>query len=404
MAVQPVAVSDQDAMASHSSSLTHSRSALIDCTKGLACAAIVWHHLAFYGPMSDVAHPVMPDLLDWLYEYARMAVQIFLVIGGFLAAASLAPQGQARFDSPWPKIGKRFVRLVVPYAVALVVTIVVSATIRPWFDHESISDDPDLWQLFAHALLLQNIVGEESLSAGVWYVSIDFQLFAGTVLLLAGVRGLQRLAIKHWGESAVQAWWPWAVTGMQALVVGLTAASLLSFNLDADLDVWAIYFMGAYGLGMMAYWAVAAGKRSTAWSWAMLIAALVIGALAYEWRDRIFLAGVTAVLLVMGMRTETIARWRGFAPLCRLGEISYSVFLIHFSICLLVNAVVNHFWHDSVTAAVVGIPFAFVLSLVAGYALYELVERQVSSWSQALRWQAGLIGAGLLTTLLASLR
>lgn len=49
------------------------------------------------------------------------------------------------------------------------------------------------------------------------------------------------------------------------------------------------------------------------------------------------------------------------------------MFLIHFSICLLVNAVVNHFWHGSVTAAVVGIPFAFVLSLTAGYALYQLV-------------------------------
>lgn len=386
-----------------SSNQSHSRSALIDCTKGLACVAIVWHHLAFYGPMSDVAHPAMPDLLDWLYEYARMAVQIFLVIGGFLAAASLAPQGLARFDSPWSKIGKRFVRLVVPYAVALVVTIVVSAAIRPWFDHESVSADPDLWQLFAHALLLQNIVGEESLSAGVWYVSIDFQLFAGTVLLLAGVQWLQRLVAKHWGEQA-QRWWPWAVTGMQALVVAGAAASLYSFNLDADLDVWAIYFMGAYGLGMMAYWAVAADKRSTAWSWAMLIVALVMGALVFEWRDRIFLAGVTALLLIICMRTEGLARWKGFAPLRRLGEISYSVFLIHFSICLLVNAVVNHFWHGSVTAAVVGIPFAFVLSLTAGYALYQLVERHVSSWSQALRWQAGLIGAGLLTTLLAGLR
>ena len=393
-------------MASHLSSThtSHTRSALIDCSKGLACAAIVWHHLAFYGPMSDVAHPAMPDLLDWLYEYARMAVQIFLVIGGFLAAASLAPQGLARFDSPWAKIGKRFVRLVVPYAVALMVTIVVSAAIRPWFDHESVSADPDLWQLLAHALLLQGIAGEESLSAGVWYVSIDFQLFAGTVLLLAGVRWVKQLALSRWGAQAVEHWWPWAVTGMQALVVLCAGLSLLNFNLDADLDVWAIYFMGAYGLGMMAYWAVAADKRLTAWSWALLIAALVIGALVYEWRDRIFLAGVTAVLLVIAMRTQAIASWRGFAPLRRLGEISYSVFLIHFSICLLVNAVVNHFWHDSVAAAVVGIPFAFVLSLVAGYALYELVERHVSSWSQALRWQAGLIGAGLLTTLLAGLR
>lgn len=40
----------------------------------------------------------------------------------------------------------------------------------------------------AHALLLQGIVGE-SLSAGVWYVSIDFQLFADTVLLLAAYAG-----------------------------------------------------------------------------------------------------------------------------------------------------------------------------------------------------------------------
>lgn len=387
-----------------SSTHSHSRSALIDCTKGLACAAIVWHHLAFYGPMSDVAHPVMPNLLDWLYEYARMAVQIFLVIGGFLAAASLAPQGLARFDSPWSKIGKRFVRLVVPYAVALVVTIVISAAIRPWFYHESVSADPDLWQLFAHALLLQNIVGEESLSAGVWYVSIDFQLFAGTVLLLGAVRWLKQVVAGRWGVQAVQRWWPWAVTGMQMLVVLGTAASLFSFNLDSDLDIWAIYFMGAYGLGMMAYWAVAAEKRSTAWSWAMLIAALVIGALVFEWRDRIFLAGATALLLIVCMRTEGVARWKGFAPLRRLGEISYSVFLIHFSICLLVNAVVNHFWHGSVTAAVVGIPFAFVLSLTAGYALYQLVERHVSSWSQALRWQAGLIGAGLLTTMIAGLR
>ena len=67
----------------------------INGLKAGAAQLIVLHHLAFYGPMSDVAHPAMPDLLDWLYEYARMAVQIFLVIGGFLAAASLAPMGLA---------------------------------------------------------------------------------------------------------------------------------------------------------------------------------------------------------------------------------------------------------------------------------------------------------------------
>ncbi len=65
-----------------------SRLPLLDTAKGLACAAIVAHHLAFYGPMSDIAQPLAPDLMAWLYDYARMAVQIFLVLGGYLAAAS----------------------------------------------------------------------------------------------------------------------------------------------------------------------------------------------------------------------------------------------------------------------------------------------------------------------------
>ena len=88
-----------------------SRTPAIDMAKGLACMAIVWHHLAFYGPMSDIAQPLAPALIAWLYDYGRMAVQVFLVLGGYLAAASLAPQGVARFDQAGLTIARRFVRL-----------------------------------------------------------------------------------------------------------------------------------------------------------------------------------------------------------------------------------------------------------------------------------------------------
>lgn len=378
-----------------------SRSALIDCTKGLACAAIVWHHLAFYGPMSDVARQAVPGLIDWLYEYARMAVQVFLVLGGFLAAASLAPQGQARFTDPAQRIARRFVRLVVHYAVALVIAIVVQAAVQPWFDHASVSDVPDLGQLLAHALLLQSVLDEESLSAGVWYVAIDFQLFALTTLVLAGVSRVA-VALRARGVSR---YWPWALSGAQALVATGVAASLLYFNRDADWDVWAVYFFGAYGLGMLAYWAVQSPRALGAWSWALLIAALVVAALALEWRPRIALAGVTALLLVMTMRSPAMQRWQGWAPLSRLGQISYSVFLVHFAVCVLVNAVESYFWPQSVAAAMAGMGIAFVLSIAAGHLLYERVERHVPTWQSALRWQAGLVGTGLLTTaLMAGLR
>ena len=66
---------------------------LINVLKAGAAQLIVLHHLAFYGPMSDHVQPMWPALIDWLGDSARIAVQVFLVIGGFLAAKSLAPAG-----------------------------------------------------------------------------------------------------------------------------------------------------------------------------------------------------------------------------------------------------------------------------------------------------------------------
>ena len=368
----------------HMSSST-SRTPLIDMIKGMACATIVWHHLAFYGPMSDIAHPLAPALMAWLYDYGRMAVQVFLVLGGYLAAASLAPQGVARFDHAGTAIAKRFVRLVVPYAVALMLAVVVSALVRPGMEHHSVPDQPTLSQLLANALLLQDIMGEDALSAGVWYVAIDFQLFALTVLMLAGVRALPARWVQHHAAAL-----------SQGLVLLMAGASLWVFNRMAGLDMWALYFFGAYGLGMLAYWATRA-PRAQAWMGIMVL--LAGGALAVDFRARIAVAAVTALCLVVAMRSARMRGFSGVSPLVKLGQMSYSVFLVHFAVCLVVNAVVSHLWPASPVLNAMGMLLAFVLSLAVGRLLYLRVERHVPSWSTALRWQLGLVGAGMLVVI-----
>lgn len=67
----------------------NTRLPLVDALKAIASQLIVLHHLAFYGPMSDVAFPLAPSAISWLSEYGRMAVQVFLVIGGFLGRCGL---------------------------------------------------------------------------------------------------------------------------------------------------------------------------------------------------------------------------------------------------------------------------------------------------------------------------
>lgn len=357
---------------------------MIDLVKGLACAAIVWHHLAFYGPMSDAALPLFPQLLAWLYDYGRMAVQVFLVLGGYLAAASLAPQGWARFDGAWQQIGRRFIRLVVPYLAALMLAMFVAALVRPWLDHPSVPGEPQWSQLLAHALLLQSLLGEESLSAGVWYVAIDFQLFVLAVLLFAGVRAVPGLR----QEQA-------AGVGKLLVVLGV-AASLLLFNRQPALDNWGIYFFGAYGLGMMACWAVRARRPAF---WLVGMAALGGLALALDFRGRIALALLTALGLVWALRQPwPLPGGAATAWLQRLGQRSYSVFLVHFPVCLAVNAVFHHLRPGAALPNALGMLLAFGLSLAAGRLMYEGVEQHVPTWRQAVRWQAGLVGTGMLVS------
>ena len=330
----------------------------IDALKALGCVLIVWHHLAFYGPMSDVVHTAAPGLMNWLYDYARMAVQVFLVVGGFLAASVLAPQGVAVFRQPGRLILRRYQRLAPPLFVALLVTTLVAALVRPWLPHPSVPDIPSLWQVLAHVLLLQDIVGQEALSAGIWYVAIDFQLFVMTVLLFT----LASCAHRRWPGLPAQA----GVLG----VALLAAASLAVFNRHAALDMTGLYFFGAYALGMLAWWA-SHSPRPARW----LLALVVLGvlALALDFRGRLLVALVVALGLVVLQRSRPV-RWLQAPWLLQLGQMSYSVFLIHFAVLLAVNAVVSQLWPTQVVANALGMLAAFGLSLLAGHALYLGVE------------------------------
>ncbi|MNT18603.1 hypothetical protein D3C72_1538170 [compost metagenome] len=150
---------------------------------------------------------------------------------------------------------------------------------------------------------------------------------------------------------------------------------------------------------MLAYWAVRAPR---AHPWLAAIALLGGAALALDYRGRVAVALVTALCLVFALRSARVRSWSEavpWVPLVRLGQMAYSVFLVHFAVCLLVNAVVGTLWPESPVINAIGMLLAFVLSLAAGRWLYLRVEQHVPSWSTALRWQAGLVGTGLLVTL-----
>lgn len=357
----------------------------IDALKGVACLTIVGHHLAAYGPLADSAAVLAPELSAWLFGYGRMAVQVFLVLGGYLAAASLAPTGVARFHGAPAQIARRFMRLAVPYAAALAVAVSVSALVRPWLGDDAVPDAPRLLQVLANAFMLQDVAGLPALSAGVWYVAIDLQLFACAALLLALAR---RLSAGNAAAARAMGW---------GLLLALCAASLWWFNRNPAHDIWAWYYFGAYGLGMAAYWAQRSDRFG---SWLLLLVALGASALVLDVRPRLLLALATVLVLLvlarLGSRVQPLFAHVAFAPLVWVGQRSYSIFLIHFSVLLAVNAVFAALLPDHPAVHGLGLVLALGLSLLAGRWLYQRVERRDASPARVLRWQMRLAGAGAL--------
>jgi peptidoglycan/LPS O-acetylase OafA/YrhL len=244
----------------------------------------------------------------------------------------------------------------------MLLAIGASALASQWMTHDSISAPPTLSQLGAHLLLLHDVLGYDALSAGAWYVAIDFQLYALVTLLLWGAGRLVGARSQSWMMPAV-------------VTLGVSI-SLLYFNRDADWDVWAPYFFGSYGLGMLAWWASDPARKpgSVALLLVMMVAPALVG-LGLEFRSRIAVALVVACGLFLFGRTRLADyRSQGWALVNRMATISFSVFLIHFPVCLVVNAGFTRFVSEQPHEQAFGMLIAWIASLAAGAAFYRWVE------------------------------
>lgn len=335
----------------------HARQMHLDALKALGAQLIVLHHFCAYGPLADALHRLAPALAGWFYDYARMAVQIFLVLGGYLAVQVLKPAMYRDAATLGRTLLRRYLRLALPFVAALVLAVAAAALARAWLAADFIPAAPQWGQALAHALLLHGLVDAEALSAGVWYVAIDLQLYALLALLLwLGQRGARP------GPAL-------------ALVAALMLASLLYFNRDADWDRWGLYFFGSYALGALAWRAARAQQPAR---WLALLAAAGGLALALDWRTRLALA--LGVALLLGL-----LQWRRHAgrsvpaalahPLHALGRSSYALFLVHFPVLMLGNALYARLGlHGGPATA------AFLLGCwLAAMALALLFERRVET-------------------------
>ena len=285
---------------------------------------IILHHLSSYGQIAEDARNVLPDLMTWLFEYGRYAVQIFLVMAGYLAAQSLSRYANTKFSANGllKLILNRYLRLFAPYAAALIFTIVCAYIARLWVNDEFVGQSETLSQFLAHLFFIQGILGLDSISAGAWYVAIDWQLYSVLAIVFVSFPSYRALI--------------W-------LISIFAVSSLLFFNRSTEYEAFFIYFLGSYGLGVLAYLASGfqdAGVKRVA-KIALIFIGLIIAAASFQqiWL-RNFLAWFVALALYLWGNTHYPKSLSGSILLKGISwgsKRSYCAFLIHFAFILLAN-------------------------------------------------------------------
>ncbi|OWS71209.1 acyltransferase family protein [Polynucleobacter campilacus] len=339
---------------------------MIDSLKVFAALLIILHHLSSYGQIAQDAGTVLPRLMTWLFEYGRYAVQIFLVMAGYLAAQSLTRYANVKFSANGllKVILNRYLRLFAPYTAALILTIACAYIARFWVNDEFVGETETLSQFLAHLFFIQGILGLDSISAGAWYIAIDWQLYSVLAILLISFPGYQAVI--------------WVISA-------LAVASLLFFNRSGLYEAYFIYFIGSYGLGVLAYLGKCFDNQSVnrLAKIALVLIGLIIAISSFQeiWL-RNFLAWFVAIaLLLWGHKTYPLMEGSGNSPMLKViawgSQRSYCAFLIHFALILLANTLyiaTGMHAHESGVLAIALMLGVVACSTIAANYLYRWIE------------------------------
>jgi peptidoglycan/LPS O-acetylase OafA/YrhL len=356
--------------------VTRQRLAGLDGIRGLAALFVVVNHVflrAFPGYPVDRA----PVWAGW-FIYGRFAVVVFIVLSGFSLALSPARHGW-RLDGVGRFARRRARRILPAYWAALAFSLAVAWLVVPQPGHGV----PDGSSVLVNGLLVQNLVGAPSPNAAFWSMAVEAQLYVLFPLLL--------LTVRRRGAIAMLA----AVTLVVAAigVVGPHISRLDTFVVQSPPDLAALFALGVVSAGIVS---ASTARRSWPWGWiALAAAAPVLATIAWRgsvwtldhlfWVDLALGPAIACLLAALATgRPAPLLRALDARPLRNLGSSSYSLYLTHAPIVVIVyERIVAGRVHQGAPAFLVTL--ALVLPLTIGFArvfasVFETPSRHRRRW------------------------
>lgn len=344
----------------------------VEGLRGVAAAYVFLYHVWQTG----IAHAhatlsaLLPYTLAWA-QYGHYAVAVFIVISGYCLGLPVALRPERPFRVR--EFARRRARRLGPaYLAALFLSLVPFCAAALLGGH-AINLPRIALGLVLHLALVHNLIASaaEYLNGPLWSIALECQIYAVFALLLVPVW-------RRFGAGAQLA---------LALALGLAPHVLFAGRFDYVVP----WLLGLFAMGVAAAHAVARGWAARL-PWGPLTAAAAALALALAlprgdaaaddvlWLPDLAVGAAVALLFVWsgGALAPWPARVLALRPLVALGAFSYSLYLVHGPLVIVLGALL---WRVQAGTAVSGLAYALLVPAVVAlaYAFHRAFERPFMS-------------------------
>ena len=316
---------------------------MLDAFRAIAILAVVcFHYLYRWTPLREAADSSGLGQGYALFRLGTLGVEFFFIISGFVIYMTLEhcrslPQFFLR----------RFARLYPAYLLTMLLVFAIGDQWGPPVFHHG-------WRELAAGLTMAAPHLHAAWIDGVYWsllVEITFYFWAGLLFLLA--------------RGRFESWWCTFALG----------ASLLDHWLPGFADNWLIaHSLPFFTAGMYFYRRHVQPARTAALLWWSALACYLLTWYWEEWRVHAAIAAMALAFVAMNRGWLNVLAWR---PLLLIGEISYSLYLLHENIGItIIRQLRLRLQLPDLLAALA----AFAICVPLAWATVRLVENPGKAW------------------------